>query len=212
MPRAVYGILTIHRSHRIESPDPRRDGETGRPHACTTCHLDRSLIWSAREMRRIWGDKYAPPAFRADGAAVDLPDAVASLLGGDAVQRAVYAWAAGRADAVPAAPDRAPIRAALAVTLADAYPSVRRLAQESLLGLERELALGHDRQLLELPIEAEGRQAAARAVLEQIARLAPRRLNPPAEPGILTTEFAPRMEAIQALLALQDDRVIWIGE
>src|SRR5262249_11239724 len=96
MPRIVYGILEIHRSHRIESPDPRRDAEHGRPHACTLCHADKSLSWSARQMRRLWGERFAEPGRRLDGAPLELPDALASLLAGDAAQRAVYAAALGR--------------------------------------------------------------------------------------------------------------------
>jgi hypothetical protein len=42
MPRIVYGVLDIHRSHRIEIPDPARAAAAGRPDACTLCHIDRS--------------------------------------------------------------------------------------------------------------------------------------------------------------------------
>lgn len=136
--RARYGILSIHRSHRIEVPDPGRDGEAGRPHACTLCHVDRTLAWSAEQMNRIWGgggERWRAPAFRRDGAAPELADAVASLLVGDPVQRAVCAAALGRDGTVhgTAAGGGDVARAHLLVTLHDAYPAVRWLARRSLL-------------------------------------------------------------------------------
>jgi len=91
MPRMVYGVVDIHRSHRIEVPDARRDVEGGRPHACTQCHVDRDALWSADHMREWWGDRYERPRSRPDKAPLDVPEALASLHAGDAVQRAVYA-------------------------------------------------------------------------------------------------------------------------
>jgi hypothetical protein len=51
MPRMVYGIVDIHRSHRIESPDVARDVEAGRPNACTSCHTGETALWAANAMR-----------------------------------------------------------------------------------------------------------------------------------------------------------------
>ena len=68
MPRIVYGVLDLHRSHRIDSPHPARDAAAGRPHACTLCHVDRTLAWAAESMRGFWGAKYQAPQVRADKA------------------------------------------------------------------------------------------------------------------------------------------------
>lgn len=211
MPRMVYGILQIHRSHRIENPDPRRDGENGRPHACTTCHLDRSLLWSADQMASRWGDKYTRPAFRRDKAPLDLPDSLASLLAGDAVQRTVYAWAAGRSDTDIEPRDKALLRAALIVSLADGYPSVRWLARQSLLALEAELPLGLSESLASWDhSDAAGREAFAYRVFAEMAERAPGRLRPAAT--LLDADFKPQLAAILPLLDLQEDQVIEIGE
>ncbi|NOT31788.1 MAG: hypothetical protein HOP15_15185, partial [Planctomycetes bacterium] len=86
MPRIVYGILEIHRSHRIEVPDVKRDVEAGRPNACTNCHLEESALWAADAMRAWWGEAYERPRSRPDGAPLDLPEAALSLHAGDAVQ------------------------------------------------------------------------------------------------------------------------------
>ena len=41
MPRIVYGVLDVHRSHRIEIPNRRaRRHGAGRPDACTLCHVE----------------------------------------------------------------------------------------------------------------------------------------------------------------------------
>ena len=43
MPRIVFGIRAIHRSHRIEVPDPNANARDGRPDACSLCHVDARL-------------------------------------------------------------------------------------------------------------------------------------------------------------------------
>ena len=211
MPRMVYGILEVHRSHRIENPNPARDAEMGRPNACTLCHLDRSPLWAARESRRIWGDAYPDPLYRMDGAPLDLPDATASMLAGDAVQRVVYASAAGRLDAALAPAAKADIRVALAVTIGDGYPSIRWTARRSLLALEREWETG-----LSVPLAGwDHTQAATRTDManDLLSRVASSTL--PLEGGqsvLLLPGGSINMERILGLLDLQEDRVIDIGE
>jgi len=50
MPRVVMGIDHFVRTHRISSPHVTGD----EPNACNLCHLDRSLAWTAGELRRGW--------------------------------------------------------------------------------------------------------------------------------------------------------------
>ncbi len=211
MPRIVYGILEVHRSHRIENPDPARDAETGRPNACTLCHLNRSPLWAAQESRRIWGDAYRVPLYRMDGASLDLPDATASMLAGDAVQRVVYAAAAGRSDAALAPAEKADVRAALAVTTGDGYPSIRWTARRSLLALEREWETGLSGPLAGWdPTQAATRTDMAKDLLSRVASSAL-----PLEGGhsvLLLPGGSINMERILSLLDLQEDRVIDIGE
>jgi hypothetical protein len=134
MPRVVYGVLDIHRSHRIEIPRPpradglERVGESGgfprepvaggvgpsqgptshRPDACTLCHVEG-----------VPGGKAGVGALKA-------------VLAGETVARAVAADALGRAPSFT--PDE---RARRLGTLLDAmvddrYPAVRHLAWRSL--------------------------------------------------------------------------------
>ena len=100
MPRIVYGVLDIHRSHRVEVPDVARDVEGGRPDACTACHADRDAAWAADRMRDFWGARFRRPAARPDGVALEMP-------GGARVAARGRSGAAGRlrgrARAVPTA-------------------------------------------------------------------------------------------------------------
>jgi hypothetical protein len=231
MPRIVYGVLDLHRSHRIEVPDPRRDGEAGRPHACTLCHLDRSLAWSAAELTRLHGKPFAAPLRRGDGASRDAADGYASLLAGDPVVRAVYARAA--ADAPPAAAFLSDASGAIAAgesfeftrrlvlgaTLGDGYPAVRLLARRAALALPEGSATAFRRAVLAFdPLAPEAsRRAAALHVLDRLRsdaalrfdELFPRGAPPPFG---FDADGRPAFDVLSALLSLQDGRAISIGE
>ncbi len=214
MPKIVYGVLEIHRSHRIEIPDAARDAAAGRPHACTLCHTDRTLPWAAEQMRRWWGDGYAVPAARADDAPIDLPDAIASLHAGDAAVRAVYAAALGRpTNASPAAATVAQ-RAHLAVAMGDGYPSIRWLAQRSLRMLEEQAPLGIGDLLSRIDSQAgpAPRRQAVFGTLDAIARLAPARLQPPPTGALLGMDLRLDLPAVVRLTDLQGRNLISIGE
>jgi hypothetical protein len=214
MPRTVYGIAEVHRSHRIRSPDPAAEAEAGEPGACTLCHLDRSPAWAARERARLWPDPPRAPAARPDGVSTDLPDSIASVLAGDAVQRAVFASAMGRTDAPIAARDKAFLRVHLAVTLGDAYPSVRWLAQRSLEALERELPIGLAPALESFDFSdgAKSRRAVVLELLDLVAARSRASLAPPADGLLLRRDGSPDLPAIVPLIERQLGRAISIGE
>ncbi len=214
MPRMVYGIVEIHRSHRIESPEPKRDADAGRPHACTLCHLDRPLTWVAERMNAFWGNHYELPTSRRDRAPSALPDAAASLLSGDAVQRAVYAAALGRSGASFDPAFGAGLRAWLAITMGDGYPSIRWIAQRSLQSLEERVPIGL-RDVLSRIDHTEGPEARRRAVfsvLDAIAERAPGRLARPAPGTFVGQDFRVDLRQIVNLTNLQGQNPISIGE
>ena len=214
MPRMVYGILEIHRSHRIENPDPRRDGQTGRPHACTLCHLDRSLEWSARRMTEMWGKEMPPPQYRQDGAPVDLADGLASLLAGDALQRATYARAMGLPGADVRPRDKAFMRAALGLTLGDPYASVRWLARRGLLALEEEYPIGLTAELAawdHMDGSAASRGGIVDALREGLRLNGPDRLTAQGPELLMNLDFTEEM-AMRSLCGLQSASIISIGE
>lgn len=214
MPKIVYGVLEIHRSHRIELPDPARDAETARPHACTLCHTDRTLPWAAQQMQQWWGTKFRIPVQRADRAPLAVPDAIASLHAGDAAVRAVYAAAIGRATTAPAATDTVAQRAHLAVAMGDGYPSVRWLAQRSLQQLEQRAPIGLAELLHGIDSMAgpQPRRDAVFATLDGIAHKAGNRLMPPTTGALLGTDLRLDLPAVIRLTDLQGRNVISIGE
>ena len=214
MPRIAYGILEVHRSHRIESPDVARDIEAGRPNACTSCHSERSAPWAADAMRRWWGERYERPSSRPDHAPLELSEAVASLHAGDAVQRAVAAVHLGRPESALEPRDQAFALAHLVVALGDGYPSVRTLAQRSLRALDQRLGLGLAGEIEAFDVfapDGERRERVLR-LLERVRAASRSRLAPPAEGTLLSSDFELDLPRVRALLDLQSDHVIAIGE
>jgi predicted CXXCH cytochrome family protein len=91
MPKTVYSLMATHRSHRIEVPGVAGSVGTGKPNACTLCHLDKSLGW-ARDRLADWpnhGGKSVPLSADEEGVSA----AVLALARGDARTRVVVAGA-----------------------------------------------------------------------------------------------------------------------
>lgn len=131
MPHLTYGVMAIHRSHRIEVPDAARDAAAGRPNACLNCHLDRTSEWTARELAAWRADAEPPPVERGDGLPATLSE-LAIVLAGDPVQKAVAAWRAGQDEGSARGAQRAWMVPYLLAAMDDIYPSTRRFAQQSL--------------------------------------------------------------------------------
>jgi hypothetical protein len=214
MPKIVYGVLEVHRSHRIDSPDAARDAAAGRPNACALCHVDRTLAWTAKSMRAWWGDHYAEPSHRADGAPLELADAMATLFAGDAAARAVVANALGEAGVQFGADHAAALRAWLAVTMGDGWPSVRFFARRSLLALEARAPFALSERLLAIDhvADAEQRHKDVFGLLDAIAANCKGRVAPPASTALLGVDFRLDLRAIVALTDLQGRNLIAIGE
>lgn len=122
MPKLAYGVMEIHRSHRIEKPAPAANAAGQRPDACTGCHGDRSADWAETTLRQWRGEAATP------GSPTALPENLRQLFAGDPVQRAVAARLAG---AENSALDPVARRAQLPLLFAameDGYPAVRRFA------------------------------------------------------------------------------------
>lgn len=125
MPKMVYGVMEIHRSHRIVSPDPLAAARHQQPDACTGCHGNRSADWAAQSIA----------AWRGGTAAVKrdagLPENLKQLFEGDPVQRAVAAKLAGIGKSALGNSERAAQLPLLFAAMEDGYPAVRRFAQQS---------------------------------------------------------------------------------
>jgi len=133
MPEMVYGVMDIHRGHRIESPDAVRDAAAGRPNACLNCHLGQSPRWAAEQLAEHW-DVPITPITRRDGGDPALAEG-ATMLYGDPVQKAIVAWRAGRPDNADQGLEAAWKVPWLLAAMGDNYPSTRRFARMSLRDL-----------------------------------------------------------------------------
>ncbi len=139
MPFTTYGLLGTHRSHRISIPDPSATATTGKPDACTLCHLDRPEGWAGTALATWAGKSPAASSQTVEG----VPTAVRLALSGDAQQRAVLADAFGRRD-VSALRDPSWTVPVLATLLDDPYPAVRFIARRALAAVDGPIPAGYD--------------------------------------------------------------------
>ena len=129
MPRVVYGVMSVHPTHEITVPDPRLTAARAVPNACNQCHLDRSVNWSLREVRRLWPGRF-PDATPSPDSSFDIPEGPRSLFAGDALTRALAAEAMGGGG--PVRPDASWAAPFLVEALWDSYPIVRFFASNGL--------------------------------------------------------------------------------
>jgi predicted CXXCH cytochrome family protein len=92
MPYQVYSLLTTHRSHRIQVLDIKDSLDTGKPHACNLCHLDKSLGWTQEQLGR-WSDRPRGRHRPLSGDEAAVSEALLLLARGDARSRVVVAGA-----------------------------------------------------------------------------------------------------------------------
>jgi hypothetical protein len=123
MPRVVFGIRSIHRSHRIDVPRPIENRDAGRADACTLCHTDRGPEWAEAAIAARYQGLVPHP---------DRPTLVSALLGGDPIERAVAAAALGRPGQAGSV-ER--VGLLLSAMRDDPYPAVRGIAWRSLRAL-----------------------------------------------------------------------------
>ncbi len=127
MPHTTVGLLTLMRSHRVDSPSAERTAWSGRPDACSLCHIDRTLAETSKTLTEWYGQPDLPPTADDLGASA----VVAWALRGDAVQRATAAWHMGWGPALEAAGSDWQVPY-LAILLDDPYAAVRAIAIDAL--------------------------------------------------------------------------------
>lgn len=204
MPRLAYGVMEIHRSHRIQNPAPAANAAGQRPDACTSCHGDRSADWAQTVLLGWRGESVPAPADA-------IPENLRQLFGGDPVQRAVAARLAGAEDSALTPVARRAQLPLLFAAMEDRYPAVRRFAWMS--ARQTATRLGDEslqRALAGFDFIAE---AASRAqVLQDVRRqfrpvVVADRLG-----GLLLADGRIDEARIEALRAQADTRAINIGE
>ncbi len=134
MPQINYGVMAIHRSHRIEIPDAQRDATAGRPNACLNCHLDQGTDWADRALAEWPGHASATSTERADGNSGRRSE-LSTVLAGDPAQKAVIAWRAGQSDGAHLGLERAWMLPYLLAAMNDIYPAVRRFSWHAALAI-----------------------------------------------------------------------------
>lgn len=222
MPKAVFGVLEIHRSHRIHNPDPLRDAENARPDACTNCHLDKSVAWAADWTREWWGGAEPPdspeptaPPRRGDGAPFEMLANEAALFAGDPVQRAVAARLAGRDDTPLSPRERAWLWPVLIQGMKDGYPAIRYFSRLSLQQLDRALPLPGAAEILdEFDYIADApRRALWIEALDKLWADRPKDdLPPPPRGSLVGADYQLDAARLEPLLALRSTKEIHIGE
>ena len=127
MPHTSFGIFKAIRSHRIDSPTSAMTLKHGRPNACILCHTDQTMPRIDQKLVDWYGHE---PAVTSELAA-EISPAIAFLVSGDAIQRAVLAWNFGRKETREASGEdwQLPI---LAELLNDPYPVVRAVAGQTI--------------------------------------------------------------------------------
>ncbi|HET8940202.1 MAG TPA: multiheme c-type cytochrome [Polyangiales bacterium] len=130
MPHTSWGLLKAMRTHRIGNPSVSETLDTGRPNACTLCHLDKSLRWTATMLETRFGAEPVAPQLLA-APEYGLATGVAMSLLGDAGQRALLA-AAMRRPEVQKAAGTAWMPAVLGILMDDPYDAVRYVAGHAL--------------------------------------------------------------------------------
>jgi predicted CXXCH cytochrome family protein len=82
MPKVVYGVMSLHPSHLIRSPDPTRTTRHNMPNACNNCHLDRGVNWAIDAANRMWQRDLA-----VGSGSFDTAEMVRGMATGDVVYR-----------------------------------------------------------------------------------------------------------------------------
>jgi hypothetical protein len=156
MPHTTYGVLKAIRSHQISSPRISDQLATGRPNACSLCHLDKSLA-SAAEQLHGWYAHAKPDLSREQH---DVAESVRLALVGDAGQRALMAWHFAWAPALEVS-QSAWVPPILGQLLDDPYAAVRCIAERSMKSFGVLLPQSYD-----FTVSPEERMPAGTIVLE----------------------------------------------
>ncbi|MHC5114973.1 MAG: multiheme c-type cytochrome [Planctomycetota bacterium] len=202
MPHTAWGLLKSIRSHRIDSPRVATTVATGRPDACSLCHLDKTLRWTADHLTEWYGQD-----------PVELTDeqervagGVLWALSGHANQRVLVAWHMGWDPAREASGTKW-MTPYLGHLLADPYSAVRYVAER---------ALRRDPQFAEMSYDFVGppaaRSQARQATIGAWMRLAPGKLDRSGTELLISPSGTIDAETLTSLSRKRDDRLFDLRE
>lgn len=214
MPRAVYGVMTIHRTHHIAVPDVGRDMAAGKPNACLNCHADYSPLQLADSAAETG-------VLRHDGADPRLADGLAALIAGDPVRKAVAAFELGRVEQAPSLDALLPRVPWLLAALEDQRPAIRRFSAKSITQIEEalhsrgiELGLAAGLQDFDFTADIALRAPVLARLHAQFAAIDKRQWPAPDAATALNLHYVLDADTLAQLrvLGLRSDKQIDIGE
>ena len=142
-PHTTYGLTKAIRTHRVTSPSIKTTLETGRPNACSLCHLDRPLSF----VQDALVDWYGASRSELPIERTTTSEWAVLMTTGDAGVRALAAWHAAHGSSVAASGADFLARATPVLLEAfthDDYSAVRLQARRA-LGLKDDLAPAAER-------------------------------------------------------------------
>jgi hypothetical protein len=146
MPHTVYGLLKTIRSHTISSPSVATTLQTGRPNACSLCHLDQTLEQTSDHLAAWYGQSQPELTNQQRSTAAS----VLHFLTGDAAQRVVqmaaFQWQPARD-----ASGTDWMRPYLLIGMDDPYEAIRLIAHRGYESLPAAESFQYD--FLALPIQ-----------------------------------------------------------
>lgn len=137
MPKIVYGIMTFHRSHKIESPNPSKEFSSDKPNACVACHMDKSDVWIAAESENIWPSINNANEFKAK----KIIQSIYKLHSGDPVERGIAASNISYQSQLISNNDKKFLVPHLIFAMEDNYPAIRRFSFKSLRAIVNSLSV-----------------------------------------------------------------------
>jgi predicted CXXCH cytochrome family protein len=201
MPRHVYSLLDTHRSHRITIPTVRNSVDTGKPHACNLCHLDKSLGWTSDRLQAWYGTK--PEPLSEDDR--KFASSLLHLSRGDARSRAIVAGAFSSPDAHKASGRDWPGRLLTRALQHERYEAIRYLLHRSLRSLYGPSA--RDYNFEGTPSERAAQLSALEKVLDDETRVDARNY-----PNLPLTEHGRFDDLIDRWMQNRSDPDIYIKE
>ena len=136
MPKTVYGVMTYHRSHKIESPDPIYEFSHDKPNACIACHVDKSSNWVVTESKKLW-----PKLNAISKQHSNLVQSIFKLHSGDPVERGIVAKNLSNNSVPLTTNEKLFLIPHLLYSMTDQYPAIRRFSYKSLQVLLSELSV-----------------------------------------------------------------------
>ena len=134
MPKIVYGVMTFHRSHKIESPNPSEEFTHNKPDSCSACHLDKTDKWIYDKSKSLW------PALSVNHESFNnIIQVIYKLHSGDPVERAIAAYNLSYTGQNINSSEKMFLIPHLLLAMEDQYPAIRRFSYKSLKSIIQQL-------------------------------------------------------------------------